>query len=64
MSLQQLKRELTELKRLIIRDNEPVFKVLILGKPDSPSSEEIKAYSIEHPRTRIIKLTRKIFRKA
>lgn len=64
MSLQQLKRELEELKRSIVRETEPLCKVFILGKADSPSEDEIEAYAALHPHTHILKLTRKSFRKA
>jgi hypothetical protein len=64
MSLLQLKNQIEKLKRSIILDIEPSFKVFILGKANSPTKEEIQAYTVAHPRTHVLKLTRKSYRKA
>ena len=64
MSLLQLKNQIEKLKRSIILDIEPSFKVFILGNFDSPTEAEIEAYTVAHPHTHILKLTRKSCMKA
>lgn len=62
MSFQQLKNQIEELKRSIIQETEPLYKVFILGTKDSSTEAEIQAYAVSHPHTHILKLTRKSFR--
>jgi hypothetical protein len=64
MSLLQLKTQIEKLKRSIILDIEPSFTIFILGTKDSPTESEIEVYTVAHPHTHILKLTRKSCRKA
>jgi len=62
MTLQQMRKEIQEIKNSIITQYEPLKKVFILGVEDSPTETEIEAYSQAHPFTHILKLTRQSWR--
>lgn len=64
MSLQQLRNEIEKLKNSAITRYEPQFKIFTLGKPDSPTEEEIQEFAAAHPHTKVMKFYLKSFRKA
>ena len=68
MSLQQLRKEIQELKNSIITQYEPLCKVFVFrenGFTDTEETEEdLKAYVAAHPHTHVLKLIRKSCRKA
>jgi len=68
MSLLQIRKDMQELKNLIISEIQPAFKIFILrenGSTDEGETEEdLKAYAAAHPHTHVLKLIRKSCRKA
>ena len=68
MSLQQLRKELTELKNSIITQYEPQFKIFIFCENGFTNTgereEDFKVYVAAHPHTHVLKLIRKSCRKA
>jgi hypothetical protein len=67
MSLLQLRKELKELKNSIITQYEPQHKIFIFwknGLTDTGETEEnLKAYTVSHPHTHVLKLIRKTCKK-
>jgi len=63
MSLQQIKRDITELKRSLVTASGPLCKVFISGACGNHTEEEMSAYEAANPHTHIIKLIRKSCRK-
>lgn len=69
MTVQQLKKEINELKNSIISKTQPAFKVVIFNEDGLTTTEglavaDVEAYSKEHPNTQIIRLRLANFRKA
>jgi hypothetical protein len=68
MSLLQIRKDMQELKNLIMFETQPAFKIFIFrenGFTDAGETEEcLKAYRAAHPHTHVLKLIRKSCRKA
>ena len=58
MTIQQIKKDIQELKRSIVTRSEPLCKVFISGVCGSHAEEEISAYEAANPHTRVIRLYR------
>lgn len=58
MSISQIRTEIKELHKSFLSQYQPICKIFILGVKDSPTLEEIEAYSLSHPGTHVLKLTR------
>lgn len=56
MTIQQIKKDIQELKRSIVTRSEPLCKVFISGVCGSHTEEEISAYEAANPHTRVIRL--------
>ena len=67
MSLQQLKKQIKELKNSAITQYEPQFKIFefrVNGLTNAGETEEnVNTYIAAHPHTQVLKFFRKNFRK-
>jgi hypothetical protein len=68
MTLQQLKKEIKELKSSIISETQPAVKIFVFKIGGQITTEDLTAtdvcaYEKAHPRTKILRLQRADFRK-
>lgn len=59
MSVEPLKHMVRDNKEAVNGEKEPLHKVFVQGRADSPTEAEIEDYKKVHPRTKIIILIKK-----
>jgi hypothetical protein len=59
MNLQNMRKEIRELRNSLLYKYEPVCRAFVLGTEDSPTEEDIAAYRESHPNTHVVVLYRR-----